>query len=170
MKKRYFYCLLFLAPGALLSLIAATAITGTTAGFLWIFVFGDNTWPTIAERGLALLFPLTFLGLWIAFVGAGFMTGKRLEVDPGLDKKHIFASITLTIAPLLLILLHQYRVGNIGPKPDSALCGDFCADKGYSTSGMPPRDSGDRSCICYDGNGSEIIKLPLESLLSNESQ
>jgi hypothetical protein len=86
MKKRYLYCLLFLAPGALLSLIAATAITGTTAGFLWIFVFGDNTWPTIVERGLALLFPLTFLGLWIAFVGAGFMTGKRLEVDPGLDK------------------------------------------------------------------------------------
>ena len=170
MKKRYIYGLIFLAPGALLSLIAATAITGTTAGLLWLFVFGDNTWPTIAERGLALLFPLTFLGLWFAFFGAGFMTGKRLEADPGLDKKHIFASITLTIAPLLFILLHQYRVGNIGPKPDSVLCGDLCADKGYSTSGMPPRDSGDRSCICYDGNGSEIIKLPLENLLSNESQ
>ena len=170
MKKRYIYTLLFLAPGALLALIAAAAISGATAGFLWIFVLGDNTWPTLAERGLALLFPLTFLGLWFAAVVTGFMAGKRLEADPALNKKHILVSIALTVAPLLFIVLHQLRVGNIGPKPDSLVCGDFCAEKGYSTSGMPPRDSGDRSCICYDGNGNELIKVPLEDLLLNESQ
>lgn len=170
MKKRYIYSLLFLAPGALFSLVAAAAMTGTAAGFLWIFVLGDSSWPTIAERGLALLFPLAFLALWVAFIMAGFITGKRLEAEPGLNKKHLFASIALTIAPLLFILLQQYRVGNIGSKPDSVLCGEFCSDKGYSISGMPPGDSGDRSCICYDDNGSEIMKRPLENLLSNSSQ
>ena len=167
MKKRYIYTFLFLVPGALLSLIAAAAVSGATAGFLWIFVLGDNTWPTFAEGGLALLFPLTFLGLWIAAVVAGFMTGKKLEANPALNKRHLLVSIALTVAPLLFIVLHQLRVGNIGPKPDSLVCGDFCAEKGYSTSGMPPRDSGDRSCICYDDSGNEIIKVPMENLLSN---
>lgn len=170
MKKRYVYSLLFLAPGALLSLIAAATIFGATTGFLWVFVFGDNTWPTLAERGLALLLPMTFLGLWIAAVIAGYMTGKRLEAEPLLNKKHILLSIALTVAPLLFIVLHQLRIGNISPKPDSLVCGDFCAEKGYLTSGMPPGDSGDRSCICYDGNGNELIKVPLEDLLSKESQ
>lgn len=170
MKKRYFYALLFLVPGALVALIVATAIAGATAGFLWLFVFGDNSWPTIAERGFTLLFPLTFFGLWIVFVIAGLVVGKSLEADPVLNKKHVLVSIALTIVPLVFILLHQLRVGNIGPKPDSLLCGDFCTEKGYSTSGMPPRDSGERSCICYDGNGNELIKVPMEKLLSNETK
>jgi len=168
MKKRYLYTLLFLAPGALVALIVASAIAGTTAGFLWLFVFGDNSWPMIAERGLALLFPFTFFGLWSAFVIAGFVMGKRLEADPVLNKKHILTSIALTLAPLLFILLHQLRVGNIGLEPDSLLCGGYCADKGYSTSGMPPRDSGDRSCICYDDSGNERIKVPMETLRADK--
>lgn len=170
MKKRYLYLLLFLIPGALISLIVATVVVGATTGFLWLFIYGDNSWPTIAERGLALLFPLSFLGLWSVFLVAGFVVGKRLEADPLLNKKHVYVSIALTFAPLIFILFHQYRVGNIGPKPDSLLCGDFCAEKGYSMSGMPPRDSGDRSCICYDDNGNELIKVPLGGLLDNEAK
>lgn len=166
MKKRYTYSLLFFAPGLLLSLIISALVVGATTGALWIFVLGDNSWPTIVEQGLSLLFPLTFLGLWIAFVVVGFMTGKKLEVDPVLNRKHILVSIALTIVPCLLIVLHQRGAGNIGPKADSLLCGDFCAEKGYSTSGMPPRNSGDRSCICYDGYGNEIIKVPMKNLLS----
>jgi hypothetical protein len=170
MKKRYLYSLLFLIPGLLIALIISTVVVGATTGFLWIFVLGDNSWPKIVEQGLALIFPLTFLGLWIALIVVGFVVGKKLEANPVLNKRHVFVSIALTVAPLLFILMHQYRVGNIGPKPESLLCGDFCAEKGYATSGMPRRDSGDRSCICYDDNGNEIIKVPMESLLSSESQ
>jgi len=168
MKKRYTYSLLFLAPGLLISLIISTLAVGATTGFFWIFVLGDNSWPTIVEQGLSLLFPLMFLGLWIAFVVAGFRIGKKLEVDPILNKKHILVSIALTFIPFLLIVLHQLSVGNVGPKSDSLLCGDFCAEKGYLTSGMPSRDSGDRSCICYDDYGNEIIKVPMKNLLSVE--
>lgn len=170
MKKRYTYCLLFLVPGMLVSLIITAAVIGTGSGFLWIFVLGDNSWPELAHRGLALLGLLTFPGVWGAFVIAGFIAGKRLETDPRLDKNHILLSIALSIAPLMLILMHQYRVGNLSPKPASMLCAEFCADNGYTTSGMPPGDSGDRDCICYDGNGKVLIKTSLESLLGKESQ
>lgn len=170
MKKRYLYCLLFLVTGMLISLIVTAAVVGTGSGFLWIFVLGDNSWPEFVERSLTQLGLLTFLGAWGAFIIAEFLTGKRLENDPLLNRNHILLSIALSIAPLLLILLHQYQVGNFGPKPDSMLCSEFCADNGYSTSGMPPGDSGDRDCICYDGNGKVMLKLSLGSLLAKESQ
>jgi hypothetical protein len=169
MKKRYIYPLLLLAPGLLFSLIIATLIVGAAAGALWIFVLGDNRWPEAAQQGLALIFPLTFLGLWAAFIIAGYMIGKKLEVDPVLNKKHILLSIVLTLVPLLIIVLHQFSVGNLGKPPISLLCGDFCAEKGYSTSGQPISTSGERSCVCYD-NGEIVIEIPMATLLSRESK
>jgi len=38
----------------------------------------------------------------------------------------------------------------------------LCTAKGYSGSGMPPRDSGTRTCSCYDAEGREAVKAPLE--------
>jgi len=166
MQKRYTYTLLFFAPALLLALITTALVAGATTGVLWLFVFGDNSWPASVEQGLSLLLPLTFLGLLLALLVIGFMTGKKLEVDPVLNKKHILLSVTLTIVPCLLIVLHQLSLGNLGPKTDGLLCADFCAEAGYATSGMPPRNSGDRSCICYDGEGNAILKVAMKDLLS----
>ncbi len=166
MKKRYLYSLLFLVPGAILSLIAAVLVTGAAAGFFWLFILGDSTWPTAANKGLALLPGLTFTGVWIASIIAGFVTGKKLEKDPALNKQHIVASLAVTIILLGAAAWHQLSVGNIGKKHDSVICGDYCSDAGYSSSGMPARDSGDDSCICYDGSGHEVIRTPMAGLRS----
>ncbi|MDQ1331615.1 MAG: hypothetical protein QG578_1883 [Thermodesulfobacteriota bacterium] len=164
MKKRYLYALLFGIPGFFVSVIISFIVFGAAAGISWIYLFGDDPWPAAIEKVLPILFVITFLIAWITSVIFGFAAGKKLEKNPDLNKKHILVSIGVTIAPILLMILHQFSVGNIGPKPDSILCSDYCAQKGYAGSGMPPRDSGDRSCSCFDNSGREVLKVPIDSI------
>lgn len=164
MKKRFLYSLLFGIPGFFVSAIISLVIFGAAIGILWIYVFGDNPWPVSTETLFSILLVLTFLILWAATITIGYFTGKRLEKDPVLNRKHILVSGALTIMFVLLIVLQQLSVGNIGPKSDSVLCSDFCNQKGYVGSGMPPRNSGDRSCSCFDESGNEVLKVPLDSI------
>ena len=169
MKKRILYSLLFAVPGFFFSLIIAFALTGFAAGFFWIFVFGDNPWPESIGTILPILMILFFLVPWILSIWVGFTTGKRLEAEPELNKKHIWVSICLTFATILLITLHQSNVGNIGPKTDGQLCGEFCQQKGYSGSAMVPTESNDKSCACFDDSGREVLNLPIETELSEKT-
>ncbi len=166
MKKRYLYSILFGVPGLAASLLVTLAMFGALAGFLWLYVYGDNPWPRSTEKLLPALSILTFLALWIASIIAGFMTGKRLEKSPDLNWNHIRVSIGATVLPVVLIILHQFGVGNIGPKSDSRLCSEFCIGKGYAASGMPPRDSGESTCICFDSTGQAVITESMGSELS----
>ena len=170
MKKRYLYSILFGIPGLFVSLIISFVIFGVAAGILWIYVFGDNPWPASTEMILPILFALTFLTVWITFITAGYVTGKKLESDPALNKTHILVSVGLTIMFILFIVLQQLSVGNIGPKSEDALCSEFCSRQGYSGSGMPPRNSGERSCSCYDNFGDEVLKVPLDNIDSGGSK
>jgi hypothetical protein len=164
MKKRYIYSVLFGMPGFFVSLIISFVVFGSVAGILWIFVFGDNPWPSSIERILPILFMLVFLTVWIASVTIGFAVGKKLEKSVGLNKKHILVSIGFTILPILFVVFHQLSVGNIGPKSDSIRCSDFCSQKGYSGSGIPPKDSAEKSCSCFDNSGLEILKVPIDGI------
>jgi hypothetical protein len=164
MKKRFLYCLLFGAPGFLIALVVAFFVFGAVAGVLWVFVLGDNPWPDSTDHLLPVLFGLVFFGLWIGSIVFGYFTGKKLEQDPNFDKDHLLLSAAATVAPILMVVLHQWSVGNIGPKPESVVCGDYCSSKGYAMSGMPPKNSGDRSCICYGYNGEEVERNPLHNL------
>ena len=157
MKKRYIYSVLFGVPGLVIALVFAFLVFGAGAGVLWIFVYGDNPWPASAEKILPALFVGAFLTAWLVFIVAGFIFGKRLESKPGLSGRHILASVLATLVPVVLMVLHQYSVGNIGTKHVSVICSDFCRNKGYSASVMPPRDSNDRTCTCLDSDGREEI-------------
>ena len=168
MQKRYLYSLLFAVPGLFLALIVAFLVFGAAAGFLWLFAFGDNSWPESSDNVLTLLMLATFLVLWIGSVSAGFVTGQKLETEPKLNKKHVMISVGLTIAPILFMVFHQLSVGNLGSLTDSQLCRDFCMEKGYAGSGMPPKNSGDSRCFCYDDSGQEVLRVPIESTLPAE--
>jgi hypothetical protein len=102
--------------------------------------------------------------LWIFSIVAGFAIGKKLETNPEWNWAHVLLSAGLTLAFILFILLQQVSVGNLGPKTDSILCSDFCVQHGYSGSGLPPANSGDRTCSCYDNSGNEALSVPLESI------
>jgi len=103
-------------------------------------------------------------------LSCSYLVGKRLEKDPRLNKVHILLSSGLTILFILFIAIQQLSVGNLGPKSDSVVCSDFCSLKGYSGSGMPPQNSGDRSCSCYDNLGREVLKVPLDSITPDASK
>jgi hypothetical protein len=165
MKKRYLYSILFGIPGLFVSLIISFVIFGVAAGILWIYVFGDNPWPSPTEVMLPILFALSFLIVWITSITVGYVTGKKLESDPALNKTHILVSGGLTIMFVLFIVLQQLSVGNLGPKSEDVLCSEFCSRQGYSGSGMPPRNSGERTCSCFDNSGREVLKVPLDDIL-----
>ena len=170
MKKRYIYSLLFGIPGFFIALIISFIIFGLLAGVFWLFVFGDNTWPSSSGPILTGILILTFLVLWIATIMIGFATGKKLEKDPQLNMSHVLISGGLTLLFILFIVLQQLSVGRLGPKPDSVVCGDYCSLNGYSTSGLPPLESSDRTCTCYDDFGNEAIKIPLDKISSDISK
>jgi hypothetical protein len=168
MKKRYIYALLFGAPGFFVALIISFLVFGALAGAFWIFMFGDNTWPSSTGVILTALLIITFLIVSGAVIWVGFSTGKKLEKDPELNTSHVFISVGMTLIFVFVIVLQQLSVGNLGPKPDSLVCGRYCSLNGYSSSGMPPLDSGDRTCFCYDDFGNEVIKIPLDEIPSDD--
>ena len=164
MKKRYLYSLLFGIPGLFVAGIISIFLFGAFAGILWLYVFGDNPWPSYTEPLLSISFLLTVLFIWMATIALGYFVGKRLEREPIVNKYHLLISAGLTAMFLLLILLQQWSVGNLGPKSDSLLCSEFCVQHGFSGSGMPPEISGDRTCSCYDSSGNEALRIPLDHI------
>lgn len=167
MKKRFLYVFLFGVPGLFVSLIVSFAISGALSGFLWLFVFGDNVWPSSVEIILPLIFFFTFVLSWVIICIVGYSTGKTFEADPEFDKQHIMMSVIATIVPILFIGIYQFKVGNIGQKSDGRLCSDYCRDRGYSASGMPPKNTGERTCICYDDRGQEDLKITIDDVASD---
>jgi hypothetical protein len=170
MKKRYVYSLLFGLPGFFIASIVTIVFFGALMGVLWLFIFGDNPWPDSTEKILPILLALTFLLVWVASITIGYQVGRRLENDPLLNRNHILISVAITAVFILFIVFQQWSVGNIGPKSDDTLCSDYCSTQGYSGSGMPPRNSGDRTCSCYDSSGKEVIKVPLEKIKQGSSK
>lgn len=164
MKKRYLYALLFGIPGLFVAGLISILLFGGFLGILWLYVFGDSSWPALAEIIFSVLFVLLVLILWAVSILLGYQVGKRHETDPRLNRNHVLISAGLTIMFILLMILQQFRVGNFGPKSDSLLCSDFCATHGYSGSSMPPKISGERICSCYDNSGNETLRIPLDHL------
>ncbi|HLD08128.1 MAG TPA: hypothetical protein VJB60_03615 [Candidatus Peribacterales bacterium] len=165
MKKRYIYSLLFGLPGFFVSLVVAAVIFGFVMGFLWIFVFGDNEWPSSTFIILSVLLVLVFLIVWGLTIAAGFFIGKRLENDPVLNRKHIWISGGITTVFVLFIVFRLLSATeSLGPKSDLERCTDYCSNKGYALSETVPEDSGKRSCICLNDLGQEGIQIPLESI------
>lgn len=161
MRKRHAYVLLFGVPGLFIALILALLVCASASGFLWLYRFGDQPWPATTGLLLTSLLAGTFLILWAASLAGGYLVGKRLETRPGLNRRHLLMSAALTVAPVLLLVLHQWSIGNLGPRPDSLVCRDLCLEKGFPASGMPPQESGDRSCLCFEA-GQEVLRLPLD--------
>ena len=167
MKKRYVYVLVFGIPGLLAAAVVSTAVIGVIAGGLWIFVFGDNTWPSWTEYLLGGVLVLVFLGLWGASLAYGFVVGKRLEGS----RRRAMPDVLLSAAAAAVLIaaagLYEWHIGSVGAKPDEIRCAEFCERRGYQGSSMPPRDSGDRSCTCFDTSGRPAVTVPVEQIGGN---
>lgn len=170
LRKRYLYVLLFGVPGFFVAAISSLFLFGGLIGILWLFILGDNQWPAFTQTLLASLAVLTFLMLWISSMILGYRAGQRLEMVPGWNRSHILLSAGLTALFILFVLFQQWSVGTFGPKSDSMLCNDYCISQGYSGSGTPPQNSGDRTCTCYDESGDEALTVPIDQLSSDPAK
>lgn len=113
MKRRYAYLLFFGVPGFIMALVVAVAALGMAAGFLWLFVYGDNPWPALAQTALGVLFVVVFLVAWLGTLAAGYFVGKRCEQDARLNKMHLLSSLGVTLLFILVVVLYELSVGNI---------------------------------------------------------
>jgi len=164
MQKRYLYAILFGIPGFFVTALLTAVLLGAAAGFLWLFVFGDSPWPETTQTLLPVAALAVFLAIWAGVVIRGYRYGKGREDGRPVERRHLLIAAGATLMPIVIVILHQYRVGNLGPPSDGERCRDYCKEQGYAQSGMPARDSGDRSCICYDKKGREVLKEPLDEL------
>ena len=160
-RRRHIYVLLFAVPALLVSIIAATMLLAASAGFLWLFGLGDNPWPTTADTMLGAVFLLGGVGLWLGLLSAAYVVGKRQEYRPAMNAWHVVLSIGATVVLASAIAARMMETNALGTRSDSLVCADFCRTEGFAASGTPPRNSGDRSCICYDAHGREAKRLPL---------
>ena len=157
--------LMFSAPSFLASIIISVVLFGAVTGVLWLFVLGDNPWPSSANNMLMVMLILSCIALWVAFISVAYMAGKKQETRAAINAKHVVMSVSATATLLLLIVSHQWSVGNIGTKSDSVLCSEYCRDQGFAGSGMPPRNTGVETCSCLDAQGREATKVPIEQVI-----
>lgn len=118
MKRRYLYPLMYSVPAFILSAIIMVVVTAAIGGALWIFVYGDNPWPSFVELYSPIFMFTVLATVWLVLLSAAFTWGKRQEANPSLNMKHLYLAAGSTVALMLLVFLHQLSVGNIGPRPD----------------------------------------------------
>ena len=114
MKTRHTYLLLFALPSAMVSLIAAVLVAAAGAGVLWIFVYGDNTWPPVANTLLMASACTLAAALFGASMSLAYRIGKAYETQGSIPRRHVLVALALSVGLPVLVLLHQWQVGNLG--------------------------------------------------------
>ena len=132
MKRRYLYSILFGIPGLIASAMLTILLFGAAFGFLWLFVFGDNPWPSWSEGLVTVALGLVFLVIWLAFISAGFIVGRRLEQKPGLNKAHILISAGHHGGAAACDLRFPGEQREYWAEVGGDRCSEFCSTKGYS--------------------------------------
>jgi len=162
-NRRHVYVLLFAVPAVLVSIIAAALMLAASAGALWLFVYGDDPWPDTANVLLGAIFLLVAAALWLALLFVAYMVGRQQEGEQSLNKGHVALSLGATVVLAVIIIVRVAGLNVAGAQSDSVVCADLCRSQGFTASGLPPRDSGDRTCSCYDAQGQEMrrVTLPL---------
>jgi ABC-type multidrug transport system fused ATPase/permease subunit len=168
MKRRYLYLLLFGVPTFLASVIISLLLFGAVAGALWLFVLGDNPWPSTVNSMLVAMLILACMTLWVAFMSVAYVAGKKQEAHVAMNTKHVVVSAGATALLVLLVVSHQWSVGNIGARSDGLLCSEYCRDKGFVGSGMQPRNTGAATCSCFDAQGREAAKVPMSDVTAEQ--
>ena len=74
--NRIIVALLAIVGGAIASYFCIMLLGGAILGALWLYVFGDNPWPTGWEPFLIVFLVAMGLALWVLFARAIWMRFK----------------------------------------------------------------------------------------------
>jgi uncharacterized membrane protein len=114
MKPRFAYPLLFLLPSAMVAFLSGFIAAGAGGGILWVFVYGDNSWPRAASNAVMALAVVVAVAMLVTLLFASYSFGKAREVAGGLAKAHVALALAISVLLPALVLLHQWQVGNLG--------------------------------------------------------
>lgn len=91
-------------PSFLAAILPGLLVTGAFAGFLWLFVYGDDPWPGIANFAVA----ATFAASWTTF---GMMLTRLLQQRPWTQRLSLsqlaLVSLIASVAFVAAVLLRQ---------------------------------------------------------------
>jgi hypothetical protein len=163
LKRRHLYVLLFAVPALLASIVAAALVLAVLAGALWLFLLGDDPWPPFVRTLLGAAAVLVGAVLWLALLWVAWAAGKRQEDRRSLNPAHVAFAVGATVVLTAVIGGHLTGKSLLHPRTDSLACADACRAEGFTNSGTSPRDSGDRSCRCYDAEGREAKRIDLSA-------
>jgi len=164
MKRRYLFLLWYGVPILLAAAVISFAVFGAAAGIAWLYLAGDNPWPAALGTALVMLFLLVFAIATLVLGRRAYVAGRQSEGAAAPAMRHAVRAVAATALLLVAVAAYQWRVGNLGPKPDSVACSEWCQAKGFAGSGMPPRDAGDRSCSCFDAQGREAARTTMDNV------
>jgi hypothetical protein len=164
MKRRQLYVAMFALPALMVSAAFAAGAVAGGAGLLWIFVFGDNPWPRGTGWVLAIIGIIAFAVVWAMLLALAHAAGRREEQAPRLNRAHVTIAVALTVVLAASGFALWKRGTSARASSDEEVCSAFCRSEGFSASGMPPKNSGDRTCSCYDGQGKETRDVPLDQI------
>lgn len=152
--------------------VAAFFAVGATAGFLWLFVFGDNPWPSwsgwiLGAVGLAVL---------IAGIVLGVVLCERLK--PGIVVP-LAAAVLLVAASAVAVKVNQDRAAAVrAQNQDAAIA--LLSQQCHKTSAVRPVPRADKSgwdaTITFTGSRPGAYKLRMSlkrgssAVLTRESQ
>lgn len=97
----------------MLAFLAAFVAAGAGAGILWIFVYGDNPWPAAANTALMAAAVTASALMLVTLVALSYSFGKQQETRGGVRRSHVLIAIGVSVGLPLLVLLHQWQVGNL---------------------------------------------------------
>jgi hypothetical protein len=94
--------------------LSAFVAAGAGAGILWLFVYGDRTWPQAANNAIMGFAVFASIGTLVLLLFVGYSFGKSHETSAGLTRRHVAFAIAISVLLPALALLHQWHVGNLG--------------------------------------------------------
>ena len=160
MRRRNAYLLLFGAPALLASLLVGAIVLVFALAVFWVFIFGDDTWPAYTNYLLAALFIGSAGTTFVVLLYHAYAAGQRQEQAPSTSGFHVALAVASTLALLAVPALYVWHSSQADQTPEGA-CAFYCTNRGFPSSGMPPRNSGDKTCTCYRPDGGVGASFPL---------
>jgi hypothetical protein len=129
-------------PSFLAALLPGLFIAGAVGGALWIWAYGDNTWPALAEA----IIVIAFLSSWAVI---GTLLTRHLYQHPRVQQltfgQLVLLVVLLGVLAVGVLSLHQWLNGNLSsPNP----CSSSCQAKGFSSSWVDYGENGEEECTC----------------------
>lgn len=133
MKVETLFSAAGVAWGLLFGLAGATYAGGLAAGFAWLFLFGDDTWPAWAEYLILAVAVAIGIAIFVGCVALGRLAGRRIEpADPSSGRRARALAVGLLVLAFLTVVGELWGVARQDAEIDRQRQGQRTAEAVYA--------------------------------------